>query len=62
MSDDSGVPIWCAVSFAMPTQIERRSDWRITVRPQKPRPSSSSVPPSDTYGVPRSTSSTGGSP
>ena len=62
MSDEIGVPSWCAVSFAIPTQIVRFSAWRMPARPMRPSEIRSATEATDTYGIQRSCSSTGDAP
>ena len=61
-SEEIGVPSWCAVSLAMPTQMVRFSAWRMPARPISPSEMSSATAATDAYGIQRSWSSTGGSP
>ena len=62
IKDDSGVPSWCAVSLAMPTQIVRFSIWRTDASPQSPIASRSSTPAREITGIHRSCFSTEDSP
>ena len=60
--EEIGVPSWCAVSFAMPTQIERRSLCRIERTPKYAKATSNPAMPICRYGITRSCRTSGDSP
>ena len=62
ISEESGVPSWCAVSRASPTQMVRFSACWMPRSPSSPSASSSTTPAAEMNGIQRRRTSTAGSP